>query len=940
MYICKDFLYTTMANGYSSLATYITPTTSINRQLINTVLASKQQKFDANLETVNNTIQSFGNIDLIRDEDRQYLMNNLSKAIEIIDNTNNIDFSKSGVGSELTTYLSKAIDNNVLEQVANTKKIRKYQSTVQELKNKKPDLFAEQNDWYAKQQAGLSQYLAGQTNNLGNLEYTPYKDYNKDLDDNILKWAKEVGIQTFYEPGEVDGISFMMEGEKLSKYDVKRFVESKLDANARRQISIDNFYNYKDSDTTEISSLYRNYHNDNLDRVSNQKEAEIAKLKTFGASQSEIDQVSNYYDELKAFHQKQTNNTNIDRNSMLEYVGLESFLDTTASAYAKKDYTKVAPNGDDIRKAEYLLKRQKESGSTSLKSQTGTKSPFTTVPTTTNVTEDEREGLIPSAISQYNTDRNQTLSLLLSKDQNFAKRYNNISSEEEKQKAFEIELQKRSQITAGEETDLELVNQLAKYNASLKNLNLTNNKYTEAIESTADRLYTSMVEELNTENPDFNYQNFSKLFPNTVKLLTSKGNNLTNKERDLVRMELAEGMKDVRGVSSNAESSLDNYINNKYENVKELAGVEDPNAPSKRSILLDALGKRVSNDLSVIGSLWDEEVIKELQPSTEESTKQARENIIGALGESAESFVSATPIGLLARGLGNLFTTDRKISNLDEEDLQLKDQNGNFIEAESLVKNAFEQAEMEINKELGASERRMPQTFELVLDPVTSKNNPDIRREVANLFATKTNINPKNNDRLTLTIDKKDRSATIRNISEKEENLGVIQLKLEELDRSLLQRLETKESEWQFDVSNPNAVNQVINFSVFKDRDTSLKHLRNLTDNFRIPQVIEEASNVEAARKKYAPTFDEIFDGLYRINPNLKQEQLNELILTPYEVDFSSDRQRGVYKYDIKNKKTGQVVDTDYTNMTTFNPAIASARINEYITRYFLKATR
>ena len=117
-----------MADAYSILRRQRPYIPAINVADIEKTLAVKQSNYDYNTAQVNQAISQFGSIDLIRQEDRDYLYNNLKEVISIVDNSDTIDFSKSGVGSELSGFISKAIDGKVLKQAQNTMAIRKFET--------------------------------------------------------------------------------------------------------------------------------------------------------------------------------------------------------------------------------------------------------------------------------------------------------------------------------------------------------------------------------------------------------------------------------------------------------------------------------------------------------------------------------------------------------------------------------------------------------------------------------------------------------------------------------------------------------------------------------------------------------------------------------------------------------------------------------------------
>lgn len=920
-----------MANAYSTItrqSQYIDP---IDNDRVRQVLAVKQQRFDSTVDQVNQAIQTFGNVDLIRDEDREYLLNNLSKAVEIMDDEE-AEFSNSGLGQELTTHLSKALDSNVLEQIANTKNIRNYEATVQQTKEKNPELYAQQNDWYATQSAGLNSYLSGETNNLGKLEYNPYYDYEKDLDKNLLTWAKQVGIDTFYEPSQVDGIKFMMEGTELKKSDVKDFIRSRMDQNAQNQIFIDNSYNFKDNTTDQLANTYKNYHSDLLDSTRNRKAMEIALLEKQGISSSPL--IKNL-EEKEAFHKKEMESTNLDRNSMINFIGFESYLDKKAQPYADRDYTKIAPDNTDIKRAELTYKKIKDLGSSAkgegVRDIGGTISPIETKTP-------EKGELQTTARQNYENKRQEYLGMLFQNNPEFEKRYNDLNSEEEKFNAIQQEMLLNESINIGDKANPVLSRVASEFKAAASNFNLINDKYREGVEQTADRLYESMVGEIQSQNPKLSLEGLKTKYPKTVEILRKKGANISNEDRAIIRYEYAQDLQDNSAISDNANEALKGYISDQYEKVKNLEGVTDPNAKSELRKMVDNVGQGISSLVTAIGSGFDEEVLKQLEETPSEEINSSL--LLDQVGEVAQNNLRLQT-GISTLGLSELFQpSDTGINDFDEEDLELRDENGNAVLAKDYIKSIFEGIDKDITGELSSSERRLPQSFELILNPVTAKYNPEIRKETANFFASKTGRQIDNKERLSISINKQDRSARITQIDAKD-GVVPIQVPLEQLPASLREKFETREKDWIYDASNPNAVSKNVNFTIFRDRAKAYQHLDNLKNTYQIPQV-QGIPDRERARELFAPDFQDYFKNLVQRYPKADQNLINQLVLTPYEFEFFSGENDNTYNYRIF-KKEGNKKEQVYENvtpMTTFNEASAVVNINTYLLKYFESVLR
>ena len=62
-----------MASAYSTPKQFDNYVQPVNLELVNFVLGSKEQKFNYNIAKVEQTLQDFGQLGLVRDQDKEYL---------------------------------------------------------------------------------------------------------------------------------------------------------------------------------------------------------------------------------------------------------------------------------------------------------------------------------------------------------------------------------------------------------------------------------------------------------------------------------------------------------------------------------------------------------------------------------------------------------------------------------------------------------------------------------------------------------------------------------------------------------------------------------------------------------------------------------------------------------------------------------------------------
>lgn len=227
-----------MANAYSLVRRQRPYIPALNVADIERTLAVKQQNYDYNTAQVNQAIAQFGSIDLIRQEDREYLYNNLKSVMGIVKNSDNIDFSKSGVGSELTGFISKAIDGNVLKQAQNTMAIRKFDTGITELKEENPELYSSVNERDARYMAGYYKYMNGESDKLGSLNYVPFQDVQGKMIDTI-KTLKDIYPDQEVEVPLGNGYMQKKKVSQLNSYEWSQLLKNTLTNADRAQLAID-----------------------------------------------------------------------------------------------------------------------------------------------------------------------------------------------------------------------------------------------------------------------------------------------------------------------------------------------------------------------------------------------------------------------------------------------------------------------------------------------------------------------------------------------------------------------------------------------------------------------------------------------------------------------------------------------------------------------------
>ena len=230
-----------MANYMGSTFENTPIQSSVNLPLIQQVLSVKQGQYDANRAKIDQTLQAFGNIDLIRDVDKDYLSARMNDVYNSIEAVGNRDFSQPYVADDIVGKVRNAAkDPFIMDAMANTAKFRTFQKDVEEVKKKDINKFNNANYNDALELGGFGAWSNGDTNSLGTLQYNEYTDAKG----NARKLAEDY-VKNFQMKEHLLGAEA---GKYFDKYTygydvdevaVKRYVEANLDEKSRVQLQID-----------------------------------------------------------------------------------------------------------------------------------------------------------------------------------------------------------------------------------------------------------------------------------------------------------------------------------------------------------------------------------------------------------------------------------------------------------------------------------------------------------------------------------------------------------------------------------------------------------------------------------------------------------------------------------------------------------------------------
>lgn len=289
-----------MASAYGIARTYNEFIPPVDLKLLGQAMEVKQQKFDTNFTNIQNTIDLLGNVDLIKDADREYFGERVKGLIEDINTFGDINLSSNAVSSQIQSHIKQALDENVMNGMEGTAKYRNYMKEVEDYKKNKPEKFNEINRMYGLLPftSWLNDGQAGTT--YGNLEYTPYVDIEKEKSDFIAEIVKSKGI------GKMDyldnkGNKITVSTWGLSDEDIRQIAESRFNEQDDKQLEINGWYNTGGATTEELQSKLQGHYKSmglNLDSNIEQLESEL-KQTPVGEARDKLAAKLHYYQTRK-----------------------------------------------------------------------------------------------------------------------------------------------------------------------------------------------------------------------------------------------------------------------------------------------------------------------------------------------------------------------------------------------------------------------------------------------------------------------------------------------------------------------------------------------------------------------------------------------------------------------------------------------------------------
>lgn len=274
------------------------PQQAVDTRFMGTILSTLQNKYDANKAEIDKTQALYNNmLKGLRDIDNEYIAAKLKSAEAIMNEykQKNGNLAYNTTKDTLLSALRAVTEDPIVQSaVSNKAKYDKYTTEVNELKKKDVSKYNDANYQYGLYKAGMSDYMAGKTKDLGSLNYTPYKDLTeahlKSL--KVIKDLKGKRFMEWVDPSDPT-TKHRKEIDGLTQAEIHNYFGGLLTSEDIQQMTINGWAKYSQDETaareaykTTINSRIASYKQDldlaekaSKNTAKTKKEREEAALK-------------------------------------------------------------------------------------------------------------------------------------------------------------------------------------------------------------------------------------------------------------------------------------------------------------------------------------------------------------------------------------------------------------------------------------------------------------------------------------------------------------------------------------------------------------------------------------------------------------------------------------------------------------------------------------
>ena len=405
-----------MASAYSTPKQFDNYVEPVNLELVNFVLGSKEQKFNYNIAKVEQTLQDFGQLGLVRDKDKEYLSDRVNTMLTQMGDITNADWSDSNIERQISSGIRGSMDEKVRNDIKMSNIFTSFQKEVSNIREDDKESYSDANVNYALQTSGAMDWYKGKSEGFDNLTYNPFVDVSakqREILDETINMKRGI-TREVVDPS--DGTRYIeTETYGLTPTEIRNKVTQNLTPQETKQLEINAWNKYGGGD---VKKIYEEYSAPKLKALSDKRDT--LKLNYEGKSDAQKAIINKDVKTID-YQISQVQSIKDNKSAILTHLGTEELLGGLSSLYAPVETSfKYNDNPAARRAIEQAADNAALLGSGNLDANNNTQDDVTTVSNLTG-NEEENPDVIKNAdreIENYKSDLNLT----------FRKAYNRLDT--------------------------------------------------------------------------------------------------------------------------------------------------------------------------------------------------------------------------------------------------------------------------------------------------------------------------------------------------------------------------------------------------------------------------------------------------------------------------------------------------------------------------------
>lgn len=318
-----------MSNYLSSEYRITNPVSSVDLQVVDNTLSTLQGKYDTNSALIEQTLAYYNeNLKGLRDSDNQYIAEKLKQVKSTIDEykKKNVNLAYNYNRDSIMSAVKSTLDDTIVQDaIVSRQNYMQYNSQVEKLKEKNPEMLNDVNYKFGLWEGGYYDYMQGKTKKLGTMQYTPYTDLTEEHLDKLKK-IKDVKGKRFIEWTDGEGKKITREIDGLDEQEIKNYFGNTISSKELKQLQINGWAKYAQNEQ-EAKTIFNNYVSKQVEQYNQKIDLEEKRSKVLIGKEKE--ESLSKIEELKTERDNTKNLVSSDKTNILQiatYLEKEQYL--------------------------------------------------------------------------------------------------------------------------------------------------------------------------------------------------------------------------------------------------------------------------------------------------------------------------------------------------------------------------------------------------------------------------------------------------------------------------------------------------------------------------------------------------------------------------------------------------------------------------------------